>query len=126
MTEEGGYCHCAFTNSLAYTGSTGYVSFEGVNPYEFRPVTLTLQRSVDGQTWTDVANAPAPVIINSPLEKKFFIFYMNIPAYDAADNPYTYRVVQDPLEGFSTTYYTSGGDVTDAIYQEGIARNVLN
>ena len=126
MTEEGGYCHCAFTNSLAYTGSTGYVSFEGVNPYEFRPVTLTLQCSVDGQTWTDVANAPTPVIINSPMEKKFFIFYMNIPKYDAEDNTYAYRVVQDPLEGFSTTYYTSGGDVTDAIYQEGIARNVLN
>ena len=126
MTQGLYNCHSDFTNSLAYTGSTGYVSFEGVNPYEFRPVTLTLQCSVDGQTWTDVANAPTPVIINSPMEKKFFIFYMNIPKYDAEDNAYAYRVVQDPLEGFSTTYYTSGGDVTDAIYQEGIARNVLN
>ena len=126
MTQGLYNCHSDFTNSLAYTGSTGYVSFEGVDPYVFRPVTLTLQCSVDGQTWTDVANAPTPVIINSPLEKKFFIFYMNIPKYDAADNAYSYRVVQDPLEGFSTTYYTSGGDVTDAIYQEGIARNVLN
>jgi hypothetical protein len=126
MTQGLYNCHSNFTNSLVYTGSTGYVSFEGVNPYEFRPVTLTLQCSIDGQTWTDVVNAPTPVIINSPLEKKFFIFYMNIPAYDTDDNAYSYRVVQDPLEGFSTTYYTNDGAVTDAIYQGGIARNVLN
>ena len=138
MTEEGSYCHCAFTNRFSSTAVTGYASFEGigrgvtpVGADAFKQmVGLTLQSSVDGQTWTDVARADGgtidPMVIACPMVNKFSFVFFNVPTYDAAGNAYTYRVIESSLEdqGFRTTCYTEGGAVTDAIYQNGLARNI--
>lgn len=67
-------------------------------------ISLILQRSTDGETWVDTTvDMPTP----TKTDDKWTYQYTNLPAQDSNGNQYHYKIREETLEGYTTSYGAS-------------------
>ncbi|MDO4156190.1 MAG: Cna B-type domain-containing protein [Oscillospiraceae bacterium] len=72
-------------------------------------ISLILQQSTDGETWVDTAIAMPPIDPGLSSENTWIYKYTDLPTQDINGNQYYYRIREEVLDGYTTSYGEKDG-----------------
>lgn len=72
-------------------------------------ISLILQQSTDGETWVDTAIAMPTKTVDPTDENKWTYMYTDLPTQDINGNPYYYKIREEALDGYTTSYGEKDG-----------------
>lgn len=72
-------------------------------------ISLILQQSTDGETWVDTAIAMPVKTVDPTDENKWTYMYTDLPTQDINGNPYYYKIREEALDGYTTSYGEKDG-----------------